>query len=69
MLRNFKEGKKITSLDEVYLYRGFIWMKKYYDLGWIVSWQVSFLKNQINRGELFIAEQIGGTNSGRSDTI
>lgn len=57
-LRNYEEGKKVTSMDEIFKHIGFIWRGKYYHQSFLISWQTKFLHDEINSGRVFIAKKI-----------
>lgn len=56
--RKFKKGKPITSLDELLQHRYFIWNGRTLCAGFVLSWQVQMVYNQIRYGYLFAAERL-----------
>lgn len=69
--RKFKQGKLVTSLDELFEHEYFIdvWCNKIFHCGWCTSWQVCMARRMIDGGRIFVAERLKNREyySGKSD--
>ena len=57
-MRKYKKGKCLKSMDKV-LKCDFVYVgDKIYHLGWVGSWQASYLKRLIDQGTVYEAVKI-----------
>lgn len=47
--RKYTKGESIHSLDELLKQEFVYWHDKIYHIGWVKSWQLNFVQNQLNR--------------------
>ena len=59
--RKYRKGDKITSLDELAKQEFVYFSDKITHRGWFGSWQVSLALRYIERGILYYAVKVGGT--------
>lgn len=59
--RKYRKGALITSIGELAEQEFICHGPNVYHKGWFLSWQISFAKQMIERGFLYRAERIDGT--------
>ena len=60
--RQYKKGKQITSLDELYKQEFIFDRDQILHRGWFGSWQFRFAHNRMLRGYLHYAIKVGDEN-------
>lgn len=56
-MRKYEKGELITSLDELMEQDFIFWCGKVYHKGWVQSWQIRMVNEQMKRGNIFKAKR------------